>query len=513
MALDSHDGWHLAALLDAAAERYPERPFLCGRGLLCYREVADQSRRAAAWLRRHQVGRGDIVLAVAQNSAELLVTAFAAARVGAIFSILHHATTGHALQQVVAQCQPAVVLFDHTTAHLSGSAGPALLLLAGPAPVPPALLGFDALLEPAPDQHACPAIDLDPVCLVYTSGSTGAPRGVVLSHDNIRFAAAAIQRRLAYAPDDRIGLFLPLAFDYGLYQIFLAALAGACVYLGRPEQVGPDFLTTLADERISILPGVPTIFAVLTRLLARAPKPLPALRCLTNTGDHLPPAYIAELGRLLPHAALYPMYGLTECKRVAILTPAELAAKPGSVGRPLDNTEVLVVGPDGRPLPPGEVGELVVRGRHVAQGYWRAEQETRMRFRQPSPAAPPELWTGDLCKLDAEGYLYVIGRKDSLLKHRGYRISPIEIEHEACAIPGVSEAGVVKSARTGALCLIVSLSDPSLTPRRILALLRERLEPFKIPDHVLIAPELPKTRNRKLDRKQLAALVEEGHRL
>jgi acyl-coenzyme A synthetase/AMP-(fatty) acid ligase len=199
---------------------------------------------------------------------------------------------------------------------------------------------------------------------------------------------------------------------------------------------------------------------------------------------------------------VYLMFGLTECKRVSIMLPEELDAHPDSVGRPLAGTEVRVVDGAGRPLPPGETGELVIRGRHVALGYWRAEAETRQRFRQSGTEAR-ELWSGDSGYMDADGFLYFHGRMDQLLKHRGYRISPLEIEEAACQIAGVSEAGVVQSDADGSLHLFVSLIDPALTATAIVADLRARLEPVKIPEHVHVVSALPKTANRKTDRKQL----------
>jgi acyl-coenzyme A synthetase/AMP-(fatty) acid ligase len=326
-----------------------------------------------------------------------------------------------------------------------------------------------------------------------------------LSHDNIRFVVAAIQERLQYRPGDIVGIFLPLSFDYGLYQIFLTTQAGATAFVGRPDMIGPEILKILAAQKISVLPGVPTLFAAMLKMLERSQQALPALRAVTNTGDKLPRAYIESLLKFFPSLRVFPMYGLTECKRVSILLPEEMAARPGSVGRALAGTEVYVVDEEGRRLPPGEIGELVVRGRHVALGYWRAETETRQRYRHDIQTGLRELYSGDSCAVDAEGYIYFHGRKDTLLKHRGFRISPLEIEEAACAIPGVNEAGVVKTEADGVLHLFASVKDASLTPPKILGELQKRLEPVKIPDRVHLIAELPKTANRKLDRKSLLA--------
>jgi amino acid adenylation domain-containing protein len=495
--------WHVAALLDDAAERHGDRPFLVGDTTLTYREAGRRSRSLSRWMAEQGVRRGDRIVVVARNRAEIALLVFAAARLGAIFVVINNLIRPYGFEQILAQCEPALVALDETAQELAASVHGPRILFIGTAECPAAEARLDEVVEGVTGEaEPFPGIDVDPASLIFTSGSTGQPRGVVLSHDNIRFAVAAIQERLRYRPEDVIGVFLPLSFDYGLYQLFLAAQAGAAVFLGRPEMAGPELLRVIDAQGISVLPGVPTLFAALLTMLARRPQPLPTLRALTNTGDRLPQAHIEQLRARLPQARIYPMFGLTECKRVSIMLPEELDRHPDSVGRPLAGTEVRVVDDAGRTVPYGEVGELVVRGRHVALGYWRAEAESQQRFRRTNGQAR-ELWSGDYCRMDAEGFLYFHGRMDALLKHRGFRISPLEIEEAACQIAGVSEAGVVQSDSDGALHLFVCLHQPGLTARAIIDGLRSRLEPVKVPDQVHLVDALPKTANRKTDRKQL----------
>ena len=498
--------WHLAGLLDQAAGVHPERLFLVGAKTLTYGEAASQTRRIAAWLQNQGVNCGDRVIILTMNRPEVALLAFGVGRLGAIFVIINNAIKSYGLKQILAQCEPSVVVLDETTLALADDIAGARIVFVGESKPAAAQFSFNEIIQtPDPGPQRFPGIDLDPVSLIFTSGSTGKPRGVALSHDNIRFVVAAIQERLQYRPDDQIGVFLPLSFDYGLYQIFLAAQAGASLFVGRPEMIGPEILKILATQEISVLPGVPTLFAAMLKMLERGPHALPHLRAVTNTGDKLPRAYIEQLLKFFPSLRVFSMYGLTECKRVSILLPEEMAERPGSVGRPLAGTEVYVIDEEGRRLPPGEIGELVIRGRHVALGYWQEEEETRQRYRCDIRTGRRELHSGDSCSVDAGGYLYFQGRKDTLLKHRGFRISPLEIEEAACAIPGVSEAGVVKSDDADRLHLFVSVKDKDLTPAQVLAELQKRLEPVKIPDRVHIIAELPKTANRKVDRKLLKA--------
>ncbi len=506
----THDfaNWHLAGLLDQAAAAHPDRLFITGNQSWSYAEAVELTRRIGAWLQANGVKRGARVVILTANRPEVALLAIATARIAGIFVVLSNALKSFGLQQILEQCTPAVVVLDETTAALAKDIQNARVVLLNCTPPDSACARYEDLLAtPDPGHRRFTGIDLDPVCLLFTSGSTGKPRGVTLSHDNIRFVVAAIHERLQYRAEDTVGIFLPLSFDYGLYQIFLAAQAGSTAFVGRPDMIGPEIVKILAVQKITVLPGVPTLFAAMLKMLERSAQALPALRAVTNTGDKLPRAYVESLLRFFPSLRVFPMYGLTECKRVSILLPEELAERPSSVGRALAGTEVYVVDDEGRRLPPGEIGELVVRGRNVALGYWHAEQETKQRYRVDLATGLRELYSGDSCSLDADGYIYFHGRKDTLLKHRGFRISPLEIEDTACAIPGVNEAGVVRTDVDGILHLFVSVTDTGLTPAKILAEISSRLEQVKIPDRVHLVPELPKTANRKLDRKSLLLKV------
>lgn len=499
--------WHLAGLLDEAAANYATRPFLLdGRQTLTYQEAITQVNGVAHWLRQNGVRRGDRVLIVTMNRIEAILIAFAVARLGGIFTILNNQVKPAGLRQVLNQLDPVLMVLDRSTASLTAEISHAALVWVGEQR-PATAIPFDDLARfPAAAPRDFPGIDLDPACVLFTSGSTGQPRGVVISHDNFRFAAQAIQERLAYRPDDIVGLFLPLSFDYGLYQVFLAALAGAAVFVADAQLAGIELLATLQQYDISVLPGVPSLFAGMLKLLRRHPRALPCLRSVTNTGAHLPATTIEGLQRLFPQLQIFAMYGLTECKRVAILPATELNTRPGSVGRPLPGTEVTIIDEQQRPVMPRTVGQLVVRGRHVTLGYWQAEQETQHRFRRRADGTR-ELYTGDLCWLDEEGYLYFVGRNDEQLKHKGYRLHPLDVETVACRVSGVMEAGLALAEPDDKLVLFVTLSDPAITARDILLALEEELETYKVPDSVRILPRMPKTPNGKLDRKGLRNLL------
>jgi len=323
------------------------------------------------------------------------------------------------------------------------------------------------------------------------------------------FAATAIARELRYRPDDVVYVALPLSFDYGLYQLFLAALAGAHVWLGGTA--GPGLVGELAEAGATVLPAVPGLAGTLARMLPRAATrgDRPPLRLLTNTGATMPPATLARLRAALPGLGVQLMFGLTECKRIAVMPVDGDLRRPGSCGRPLPGTAVLVVDEHGAPLPPGQTGELVVRGPHVMSGYWRRPELTAQRFEQRCGLFP-QLRTGDYGHLDADGYLYFEGRRDDLYKSRGFRVSTVEVEAAALRVDGVWAAAVLPPDAGRAEAVLVVATD--LDAGSVLRGLRAELEDAKVPAACVPLPELPTGGNGKVDKRALAALVgEAGH--
>ncbi|MES2506847.1 MAG: class I adenylate-forming enzyme family protein [Verrucomicrobiota bacterium] len=485
--------------LAQAAECWPENRLFTGSTPLTYAQAQQRVMAIAAWMQAQGIGKGDCILIVLPNREETLLLVLAALQQGVVFSILSPQLQPEGLQRILGQCSPKAVFLETSTQHLrTGITDCQVIEVDQPE-------WLAALSHPvtAPAPVKMDAGDL--AFLVFTSGSTGTPRGVMLTQGNVAFVCPAILARLRYEPDDCIGLFLPLAFDYSLYQLFYACLTGASLFIGRPENVGPELPKILAREAITVLPGVPTVFAALIKMQRYRPTALPALRKITNTGDHLPRAYVDQLRQLLPQALIFPMFGLTECKRVSILLPEELDSQPDSVGRPLDGTTAFTVDADGHRLPPGQSGELVIQGPHLSPGYWAAPEETAKRFREVSGVR--SLFTGDQGSVDAAGYITFHSRSDFVIKHRGTRLSPAEVEEAACTLPHIVAAGCVKDEVKDLLCLFLATSQDDLTEAGVLVGLASRLERGKLPDRILFLPELPRTANQKLDRKALRLLL------
>jgi acyl-CoA synthetase (AMP-forming)/AMP-acid ligase II len=321
------------------------------------------------------------------------------------------------------------------------------------------------------------------------------------THANMVFAASSIIQYLENVPEDIVINVLPLSFDYGLYQLMMVFEFGGTLVLERSFAYPAAILKRIEQEKVTGLPGVPTLFAVLLQMDLNK-FDLSSLRYLTNTAAALPVEHIRRLRDAFPWARLYSMYGLTECKRTLYLPPEELNRRPGSVGIAIPGTEVWVEDEAGNRLGPGEVGELVVRGSHVMQGYWNNPEATARWYREGRYPAERLLYTGDLFRMDEEGFLYFVARKDDVIKSRGEKVAPKEVESVLYQLPGVVEAAVVgvpdEILGQAVKAFVVCSSDYFLTERDVLRHCTQNLEDFMVPKHVEFRDSLPKTESGKI---------------
>ena len=510
----------LESFLEESARNQPEKAALiCGQQRITYAELEVSANRLAHGLIAQGVERGDRVAIHMDNSPESVVALFATLKAGAVFLIINPTTKTNKLAYILNNCRARVLfttarglaqhgeLHDRTphlrTVVVTGSAK----TISDKAET--VCVAFDRLIaDHSPQTHAPAkrAIDVDLAALVYTSGSTGNPKGVMLTHRNMVSAAMSITTYLENTPDDIILSVLPLAFDYGLYQVLMSVKAGATVILERSFAYPHAVMQRLVEKRVTGLPLVPTMLAFLLQMDLTA-YDLSRLRYVTNTGAALPTDYIRRLRELLPHAAVYSMYGLTECKRVSYLPSEQIDVRPDSVGKAMPNTEVYVVDDEGCKLGSGEVGELVVRGSNVMKGYWELPEETA-KMLKPGPV-PGEhvLHTGDLFRTDEEGYLYFVGRKDDIIKSRGEKVSPKEVENVLCDHPAIAEAavlGVPDDVLGQTIRAVVSVCPPEeLTEKDVLRHCATHLEDFMVPHAVDFCTALPKTSNGKVDKRTL----------
>jgi len=277
-----------------------------------------------------------------------------------------------------------------------------------------------------------PKVGLDPAQIVYTSGSTGLPKGVTVTHANLLVAAETVIGYLGITANDRIASILPFSFVYGMSQVLCAVGSGATLVIER-SPLASQLVADLRARDVTVLAAVPPLWQQLLNVAAFRDELVPSLRVVTNAGGHLPVPVVRALRRAQPHARLFLMYGLTEVLRSTFLPPEEVDRRPDSMGRAIPGAEVLVLRDDLTPCEPGEVGELVHRGSTVTLGYWNDPEETARVFRPHPlrPAGAPDaervVFSGDLVRRDAEGWLYFVGRSQRMIKTLGYRVSPDEI--------------------------------------------------------------------------------------
>jgi long-chain acyl-CoA synthetase len=502
-----------------SAAAHPEKTALVfKKQRFTWAEVHAQAGRIASSLKELGLKSGERVVLYLDNCPELAIGIFATLAADGIFVVVNAQTKADKLAYVLNDCRARVMITDRL---LEPYYAPALAqakhlehVLVVDLADGPEKVGTVACRDFAKTVSAAPAawpetkrIPTDLAAIIYTSGSTGDPKGVMLTHHNMVSAAESITTYLENRADDIVLCVLPLSFDYGLYQWLMINQFGGTLVLEQSFNYPAAVLKVIEAEKVTGLPVVPTIASILRQWEEKGAR-LENIRYVTNTAAALSITHIETLKRLCPNARLYSMYGLTECKRVCYLPPSLLDKKPLSVGVPMPNMEVFVVGPDGKELPPDEVGELVVRGPHVMRGYWE-KPEITAEWLKPSPNIPNEmwLWTGDQFKRDAEGHLYFVGRKDDIIKTRGEKVAPKEVENAIYAMPGVQDAAVV-GQRDDVLgqairAFVVLTEGTTYTARDVVQHCIGRLEAFMVPKFVTFVSSVPKTPSGKITKKNI----------
>jgi amino acid adenylation domain-containing protein len=506
-------------LLQSTARLPGKLALVCGDRRLTYGEIAAQASALAHALVQRGVNRGDRVVIYTDNSVEAVVAFWGVLAANAVTVLVNPQTKADKLAYLLGDCRPAALiahapLYRNFAAPAAAASSLKSVIVTGPigaaelGALPGGVLWEVALAgQPTAEPPPRRAIDVDLASIIYTSGSTGDPKGVMQTHLSMRTAATSISAYLEVAEDEVILGVLPLSFDYGLYQMIMTFRQGARLVLEKSFVYPARVLDVVVKERVTGFPGVPTIYAIMNELENIASYDFSAVRYVTNTAAALTEKHIDMLRRIFPRARIYSMYGLTECKRVSFLPPAELARKPLSVGLPIPNTEVWVEDEAGNRLGPDQVGQLVVRGATVMRGYWEKPEATARKLK-PGPL-PHEvvLHTGDYCKIDDEGYLYFVGRMDDIIKSRGEKVAPREVENAIANIDGVKEVAVIgvpdDILGQAVKAFVVLEQGAALSEREIQRACQARLESFMVPRTVVFVPDLPKTTTGKIKKTGL----------
>ena len=509
--------------IEQSAEKFPDKTALvCEGGRFTFSDLEASANRLAHCLLDAGLNKLDRVAIFLEPCPEAVVSIFGALKAGCAFVVINPQVKPKKLAYILNDCQVRCLVTD--AGHFNDiasvpAASPHLeLIIVSDFEQNPVdrsssrgsrLVSYHELMRSFPP-HRPPlsCIDMDLASLVYTSGSTGIPKGVMLTHLNMVTAAESIIRYLENTPDDIILNVLPLSFDYGLYQVLMAFRFGGTVILEKSFLFPYRTIDLMIREKGTGFPIVPAMAAVLFTLKNLKERDFSSLRYITSTGQALPPVYIDRLRNLFPRAKLYSMYGLTECKRVSYLFPEEIDRRPLSVGKAIPNTETYIVDEEGKKIDrPEIVGELVVRGSHVMKGYWNLPEETEKSLK-PGPLPYEKiLYTGDLFKLDEEGFLYFVSRKDDLIKVGAGRVSPREVENTLHEMADIQEAAVVgvdhKILGQAVKAFVVLKKGSAATAEDIFKHCASRLENFMVPKSIEFRQSLPRSAHGKIDKKGL----------
>ena len=529
----------LPELITVSAGRLPQASALTyGAASLTYEELHSRVIQFASGLLALGLQRGERVAIYLEKRLETVIASFGAPAAGAVFVPVNPLLKPEQVAFIMQDCNVRVLLTSPDrlallTEVLATCADLRHVVVtdsaAGLAATTVPLAGavtcsqWSDLLD-SPHRTGHRVIDVDMAAILYTSGSTGKPKGVVLSHRNMVAGAKSVASYLENNANDTLVAALPLSFDAGFSQLTTAFHTGARVVLLN-YLMPRDVLKTMEREKVTGLTAVPPLYIQLAQL--DWPKSIDAnLRYFANTGGHMPRETLNLLRQRAPSARPFLMYGLTEAFRSTYLPPDEVDRRPDSIGKAIPNAEILVLREDGSACDPDEPGELVHRGALVGQGYWNDAQKTAERYRLLAPDAPgrqaglqlPEyaVFSGDTVRMDAEGFLYFIGRRDEMMKTSGYRVSPTEVEEILYATRMVGECAAfgVKHASLGQAIQVIATrpdaapatADAGAAPEAaLLAECRIRMPAYMVPSGIEFVPgPLPRNPNGKIDRKLLS---------
>jgi acyl-CoA ligase (AMP-forming) (exosortase A-associated) len=506
-------------LLQRSAIRFPDKEALVhGDERLTYAEVDKRTAGLAMGLRRAGLQRGDRVGIYLDPSVPQVLSIFGVCCAGGVFVPLNPKLFPEQIEHIANDCGVKGLIVSGSKLRalaevLDRFRSLEFVVIVGDAESSKVSLPsyrFETLCDlAAPRRERDEAIEKDLAAILYTSGSTCKPKGVMLTHAQIRAGSSIVSSYLGITESERILAVLPFSFDAGMNQLMTAFDQGGTLIL-TTFAFARDIVRVLAKERATGLAGVPTLWNLLAQPSSGLSKtPLPHLRYITNTGGAMPQNVLATLRRSLPTTKIFLMYGLTEAFRSTYLPPEELDRRPTSMGRAIPNTEILVVNEAGKLCGPDEVGELVHRGPTVSLGYW-GQPELTDRVLRPHPFLPPELrsdekvcYSGDLVKMDEDGFLYFMGRRDTLIKCSGYRISPTEVEEVLFQSGMVREAAVIgipdEALGQSIKAFVVPADGQSPTVEGLLEFCATKMPSYMVPKAIEIAATLPKTPSGKVD--------------
>lgn len=509
----------LGEALEFSYKKYPLKTVIIFKGEeFSYTDLMESAQKLAFHLIHSGINRGDRVAICMNNSWQCVVSIYGITLAGAVFLVISPQTKANKLQFILNDSGAKILisessLNDELSAALEGANSVHEIIIAGEKGSMKFnsqrdFLNFDDVLSKNYSGVELPKIiPNDLAALIYTSGSTGFPKGVTMTHQSMVFTSWSLIEYLRLTVEDRILVALPLAFDYGLYQLLMAVTIGGTLILEQSFNFPPTIFRQIEKLRPTVFPGVPTVYAVMIATYKKTGLTFDSIEKITNTAAALPAEFVPDLKKIFPNALIFRMYGLTECKRVCYLEPELIDLKPNSVGKAIPGTEVFLLTPEGEPVRNGEPGILHVRGPHVMVGYWNNEELTKEMLKPSTIPGEKILCAHDWFKMDEDGFLYFLGRNDDIIKTRGEKVSPVEVENVIYKNSGIKEVAVlgIPDGIMGEsiVAFATTHANVQISEKEVQQECMSQLEIFMVPKRVVFLPEMPKSSNGKIDKKEL----------
>jgi long-chain acyl-CoA synthetase len=510
----------LGEALLISEKKHPSKTAVIVKGEeFSYSSLKDNSEKLAGFLVKSGIKKGDRVAICMNNSWQIIISIYAVTLSGAVFVIINPQTKSNKLGYILNDSGSKILIseiflkkeilksLDYVNELnkiiFTGNANPELKHDSVE------FVSFENILskESKSNEEFPLIIPNDLAALIYTSGSTGFPKGVMMTHQAMVFASWSLIQYLRLAEDERILLLLPLAFDYGLYQLLMSVTLGSTLIVEQSFIFTASIYKLIEKYRPTVFPGVPTIYAMMIAGNKKTKITFDSIKKITNTAAALPAEYIPELKQIFPNALIFKMYGLTECKRVCYLEPELIDLKPDSVGKAIPGTELFLLSPDGNPVLPGEPGILYIRGPHLMLGYWNNEVSSMKALKPSKLPGEKILCSNDWFKMDKDGDLYFMGRNDDIIKSRGEKVSPVEIENVLYKMTTVKEVAVIgfpdEILGESIVAFITTHHNAQLSETEVLKECSSSLEMFMVPQKIFFLKEMPKNSNGKIDKLSL----------
>ena len=503
--------------LETNAEAYSYREALVHlEGRINYIDLERAANRLANFLIGSGVRPGDRVGILLDSSINYVISYFAVLKAGGVVVALNTATTSRIIKSVLSDCSASTLIVHKQYAHFLKDIIDDLESLEtliidghyeklGRKKTLKAENFFNIQLDANPQRPSVSISPGDLASIIYTSGTTGNPKGVMLSHRNLEANTDSIVEYLNLTCEDKVMAILPFFYSYGNSLLLTHIRVGGCLVIDSRFAYPNVILELMSREKVTGFSGVPSTFAILMHKSRINDYRWEHLRYLTQAGGPMTPALTLKIMEAIPHVKIYVMYGQTEASaRLSYLEPDRLLEKIGSIGKAIPGVTLTVKDESGNVCPPGVTGEIVAQGDNIMPGYWNQPQETAKVLKEDG------LHTGDLARIDDDGYFYIVSRKSDMIKSGAHRISPKEIEEILAEHSDVVESAVIgvpdKILGENIKAVIVLKAGSKTTERDILRHCRINLPAFKVPKIVEFRESLPKTSSGKIKKH---VLVEE----